>query len=52
MILLLFMLFRAAEKQVFGSEVMFAGTGCQTFAFVRWLSFLWFLKFGCKNAWC
>jgi hypothetical protein len=26
----------AGEKQVFGSEVKFAGKGCQTFAFVRW----------------
>jgi hypothetical protein len=33
------------KKQVFGSEAMLAGKGCQTFAFVRGLSFFWFLLF-------
>ena len=30
------------EKQVFGSEGMVAGMGCQTFAFMRWR--IWFLS--------
>jgi hypothetical protein len=33
------------KKQVFGSAATLAGTGCQTFAFVRKLSFFWFFLF-------
>jgi len=33
------------KKQVFGCEAMLAGTGCQTFAFVRGQSLFWFLFF-------